>query len=77
MQQPPNFLFVSHFMVKILRNGRQCLDTAVSHYHAPLQHLPPNATMQLLSSMLQVHPKTTGLHCIHCIHSLPLQKESF
>lgn len=24
-QQPPNFLFVSHFMVKILRNGRQCL----------------------------------------------------
>lgn len=30
MQQPPNFLFVSHFMVKILRNGRQCLDTAVS-----------------------------------------------
>lgn len=40
-------------------------DTAAPPNHVPLQHLPPNATMQLLCSMLQVHPKTTGLHCIH------------
>lgn len=37
----------------------------------PLPHLPPNATMQLLSSVVQVHPETTGLHCIHLSTPFP------
>lgn len=53
----------------------------LQHYHVPLQHLPANATMQLPSSMLQVHPKTTGLHCIHLSTPFPckrnLSKDTF
>lgn len=81
MQQPPNFLFVGSSMVKTPRNGRQCLDTAVSPLHVPLQqHLPtPRCSYSL--ACFKSTPKTSGLHCSHLFTPFPwkrnLSKDTF